>query len=65
MLFQSQQLWLVTAGEDGAVRLWDLVQKSCQATLQVGASTGALREHSIAVLQSLVIAAQQLCRPHQ
>ena len=35
MLFQSQQLWLLTAGEDGAVRVWDLVQKSCQATLQV------------------------------
>ena len=39
VLFQSQQLWLITAGEDGLVKLWDLVAKSCIATLKARPDT--------------------------
>ena len=42
MLFQSQQLWLLSAGEDGSVRVWDLVQKSCQAVLKVRPSMSSV-----------------------
>lgn len=37
LLFHSQQLWLVTAGEDGLVVVWDLVSKAKAATLKVAA----------------------------
>ena len=35
VLFHSQQLWLVTAGEDGVINVYDLVSKSLAAALKV------------------------------
>ena len=35
VLFHPKQLMLVSAGEDAEVRVWDLVDKSCVATLKV------------------------------
>ena len=34
VLFHPKQLMLVSAGEDAEVRVWDLVDKSCVATLK-------------------------------
>ena len=35
VLFHTKELLLVTASEDGDVRLWDLVGQACIATLKV------------------------------
>ena len=34
VVFHPKQLMLITAGEDAEVRVWDLVDKSCVATLK-------------------------------
>lgn len=35
VLFQSRELNLISAAEDGEIRVWDLVAQSCLATLKV------------------------------
>ena len=35
VLFQPRELNLVSAAEDGEIRVWDLVAQSCLATLKV------------------------------
>lgn len=35
VLFHPKQLTLVSGGDDAEVRVWDLVDKSCIAVLQV------------------------------
>ena len=37
LIFHPKQLMLVSAGNDADVRVWDLVTKSCVATLKVQA----------------------------
>jgi WD40 repeat protein len=35
LLFHPKQMQLYSGGDDGEVRVWDLVSKTCKATLQV------------------------------
>lgn len=40
VVFHPKQLMLISAGEDAEVRVWDLVDKSCVATLKARALSG-------------------------
>ena len=44
VLFHPRQLLLVSAGDDSLVNVWDLVDKRCTATLQVGIKSWSLFE---------------------
>ena len=46
-MFHPKQLMIISAGDDAEVRVWDLITKSCAATLKVRYAHTLMREHRV------------------